>query len=303
MSELRNKRALITVEGGVGKNVMLTSILPDLAKYYEELYVVSPYVDIFKACSVVTDAFPMGQGSLYQELVLDDECDVLWREPYSNQKFIKKQCHLFDAWAQEYGIELSKPAMDYVPILDQIEKPIPNIDAIVADVKKQLGKFIIVQFCGGQSPVQPVQGYNDTVEPIHRNFHKGQELIDALKKAYPGRSILHYALQNEPSYEGAIKMVMPYLVYHVLAKYADKIICTDSSLQHMTTGVGADITVIWGETKPEHFGYNCNKNICAKNVVNSQPYFKPLGVSPSIVRMPSVDDIMNVVQGKETGVF
>ena len=303
MSELRNKRALITVEGGVGKNVMLTSILPDLAEYYEELYVVSPYVDVFKACSVVTEAFPMGQGSLYQELVLDDECDVLWKEPYSNQKFIKKQCHLFDAWAQEYGIELSKPAMDYVPILDQIDKPIPNIDAIVADVKKQLGKFIIVQFCGGQSPVQPMQSYNDTVEPIHRNFHKGQELINALKKAYPGRSVLHYALQNEPSYEGAIKMVMPYLVYHALAKYADKIVCTDSSLQHMTTGVGTDITVIWGETKPEHFGYNCNKNICAKNVVNSQPYFKPLGVSPSIVRMPSVDDIMDVVQGKETGVF
>jgi len=304
MSDIRNKRALLTVEGGVGKNVMLTSILPELAKYYEELYLVSPYIDVFNSCSVVTKAFPMQGGSLYQELVLDDECDVLWKEPYSNGNFIKKKHHLFDAWAQEYNITLSKPAMDYTPILDKIEACMPNIDTVVADVKKQLGKFIIVQFCGGQSPIAPMQGvYNDNIEPIHRNYHQGQELINALKKAYPNTSILHYALQNEPSYEGAIKMQIPFVAYHELAKYATKIVCTDSSLQHITTGVGADVTVIWGETRPEHFGYNCNKNICAKNVINSQPYFKPLGVSPSIVRMPSVSDVMDVVQGKETGVF
>jgi ADP-heptose:LPS heptosyltransferase len=141
------------------------------------------------------------------------------------------------------------------------------------------------------------------MEPIHRNYHKGQELIDALKEKYPGRSILHYALPNEPSYEGAVKMPLPYIVYHELGKVADAIVCTDSSLQHLTAGTNRNTTVIWGETRPEHFGYNFNKNICAKNVINSQPYFKPLGVSPSIVRMPSVKDVMNIVESNEAGVY
>ena len=93
------KRCLINVEGGLGKNIMLTAILQELKnkKGYEELYVISPYYDVFKCCPAVTDAFPPKQGTLYQELVLDDECDVLWKDPYNNQRFIKKQCHLFEA--------------------------------------------------------------------------------------------------------------------------------------------------------------------------------------------------------------
>ena len=85
------KKCLINVEGGLGKNVMLTAILEEFKrkKGYDEIYVISPYFDVFKACSAVTDAFPPMQGTLYQELVLDDDCDVYWKEPYSNQKFIR----------------------------------------------------------------------------------------------------------------------------------------------------------------------------------------------------------------------
>ena len=123
------KKCLINVEGGLGKNVMLTAILRELKeqKGYDEIYVISPYHDVFKACSVVTDAFQPGFGTLYQELVLDPNCDVLWKEPYSNQRFIKKQCHLFEAWAEEFGIELACDPGSYVPLLDNIEKEYPQV--------------------------------------------------------------------------------------------------------------------------------------------------------------------------------
>lgn len=292
------KKCLIAVEGGLGKNVMLTSIMPEIAKKYEEIYVVSPYFEVFKACSYVTDAFPMGQGSLYQELVLDDDCDVYWKEPYSNQKFIKKQCHLFDAWAEEYGITLTKNAMDYYPILDNIENEFPNIVSIVNDIiNKTSGKYIIVQFCGGQSPLGDMNApYNDRQEAIKRNYYKGQQIVDELHKEYPDCTIIHYALKNEPNYNGTEKIQIPSLAYHLLARQATKIVCTDSSLQHLCTHSAKDLTVIWGETRPEHFGYSSNKNICAKNVMNSQPYFKPLGTSPSIVKMPTVEEVMEVVK-------
>ena len=39
---MKNKRCLIAVEGGMGKNVMLTALMPELSKYYEDMYVCTP---------------------------------------------------------------------------------------------------------------------------------------------------------------------------------------------------------------------------------------------------------------------
>lgn len=302
------KKCLINVDGGLGKHVMFTSILKEFKekKGYDEIYVISSYFDVFKSCSVVTDAFPPMQGTLYQELVLDSDCDVYWKEPYSNQRFIKKECHLFDAWAEELGFQLSKPADEYCPSLDKIESEFPNVLSMVKEKIKDFNdNYILVQFNGGQSPLSPQVDengnqipYNDKQEGIKRNYFKGQEIINSLKEKYPETTIIHFALPNEPSYENSVKLQLPYLAYRLLAKNAKAVITTDSSLQHLSTGVNNNITVIWGETRPEHFGYKVNQNIAATNVLNSQPYFKPLGVSPSIVKMPEPDIIVASVVGK-----
>ena len=297
------KRCLINVEGGLGKNVMLTSILQEFKdkRGYDELYVVSPYHDVFKACSAVTDSFQPGAGTLYQELVLDPECDVFWKEPYSNQRFIKKQCHLFDAWAEELGFELSKPANEYVPLIDKIGDAFPSLVLLAAEKSGEWhDDFCLVQFSGGQSPLAPLVDpngnqipYQNAQEAIKRNYPRGQEVIDLLREKYgPSTTIVHFALPNEPSYNGAVKIEVPYLTYHMFAECAKEIVCIDSSLQHLAAGMNKNTTVVWGETRPEHFGYACNNNVAAKDVLNSQPYFKPLGVSPSIVRWPEPKELV-----------
>jgi len=304
-----SKKCLINVEGGLGKNVMLTAILQEFKekKGYDELYVISPYHDVFKACSAVTDAFPPMQGTLYQELVLDEDCDVYWKEPYSNQRFIKKQCHLFEAWAEELGFELDKPGNEYVPLLDKVAEEYPAVrQAAEQKLAEWHDNFCFVQFNGGQSPLSPMQDqngnpipYNDHQEAIKRNYFKGAEIVRLLKEKYPDTIVIHFALPNEPAIEGTEKIQVPYLTYHLLAAKAKAIVCTDSSLQHLSTGVNDNITVIWGETRPEHFGYECNNNVCAQNVLNSQPYFKPLGVSPSIVRMPEPEVVMETIMQED----
>lgn len=292
------RRCLINVEGGLGKNIMLTSILAEFKekKGYDELYVVSPYHDVFKSCSVVTDAFQPGLGTLYQELVLDPECDVYWKEPYSNQRFIKKQCHLLDAWAEELGFELDKAGDEYVPQLDRIADEYPHVQKAYEEYfRGWLENYCLVQFNGGQSPLTDVSKtkYNDHQEAIKRNYFKGEQVVKLLKEKHGDAcTIVHFALPNEPSIEGTIKIEVPYLTYHLLAAKAKEIVCTDSSLQHLSAGTNDNVTVIWGETRPEHFGYARNRNVCAKNVLNSQPYFKPLGVSPSIVKMPEPEEVV-----------
>ena len=297
-----SKKCLVNVEGGLGKNIMLTSILKELKEKggYDEVYVISPYHDVFKVCSAVTDAFQPGLGTLYQELVLDPDCDVLWKEPYSNQKFIKKECHLFDAWAAEFGITLTDKADTYVPCLDKVVEEYPALRQIADEKMNEWNhNFCLVQFTGGQSPLTPQkdqQGnpvpYMNAQETIKRNYAKGEQVVQLLKEKWPGTTVVHFGLPNEPSVNGAIKIEVPYLTYRLLALEAKEIICIDSSLQHLATGVNPNVTVVWGETRPEHFGYACNRNVAAKHVLNSQPYFKPLGISPSIVRMPEPEELV-----------
>lgn len=293
------KKCLITVEGGCGKNIMMTSILPIIKKYYDEVYIISPYYDVFKACPYVDEAFPMGQPNLYQELCLDPEMTILWREPYSNGKFIKKEIHLFEAWLEELNIPLPEGfnAMEYTPTLNPTEE-YPQIKKEVEEFINENKKIILVQFCGGQSPLGDINNtqYDDRQEGIKRNYHKAQQLINLLHDTYPDAKIIHYALKNEPDYDNTEKIVKPYLFYNELSKHVFKTVCTDSSLQHLVSGKCKDTTVIWGETRPNHFGYNCNKNICAPNIKNSQPYFKPLGVSPAILKFPSPEEVLRVVK-------
>ena len=296
------KKCLISVEGGLGKNVMLTAILREVKEKrgYDEMYVISPYHDVFKCCDAVTDAFQPGLGALYQELVLDPDCDVLWKEPYSNQRFIKKQCHLLEAWAEEFGIELDRPGDEYVPNLVKLENEFPIIaDLAMQKVTEWQNNYCLVQFNGGQSPLSPQkdqQGniipYHSTQEAIKRNYFKGQEIVGLLKAKWKGATIVCYALPNEPPLPGTVRVEIPYLTYHILARFAKEVICIDSSLQHLSAGVKENTTVIWGETRPEHFGYKWHRNVCAKNVLNSQPYFKPLGVSPSLVKMPDPKEVV-----------
>lgn len=293
-------RCLVNVEGGLGKHVMFTALTPILKEFYEEVYVVSAYYDVMQACSYVDQAFAFGMPNLYQDIVLDEDVEILWVEPYNHSGFIKKKCHLFDAWLDVMHITKATDNLDNRPIIDRVYDVFPQLrQEVEAQLNKMNNDFIVVQFCGGQSPLDPnmcKNQYNPTMEPLKRNYHQGQELINLLHEAYPSSTILHYALANEPAYQNSTKIEMTYLAWHEMVKNAKKVVVTDSSMQHIATSAQApDITVIWGETRPEHFGYASNKNICAQHVKNTQPYFKPLGASPAIVKFPTPKEIMEVV--------
>ena len=291
-------RCFVMINGGTGKSIMATAMMPLLKKKYEEVYVCSPYADVFKACSYVDEAFLPGQPNIYRDLLLDDDVELLCREPYQNARFIRKECHLFEAWAEEWGLELEQDPMTMHPVLDKWDE-FAQLLQTYKNMRDGWGDFMIVQFCGGQSPLTPnlqESAYNDHVEGLRRNYYKGAELIKLLKEAYPRTQIVHYALPNEPSYEGTIKVELPYLVYRKACEEAKAVITIDSSLQHLAAGACDKTVVIWGETAPEHFGYYCHRNLREKNIKNTQAYFQPLGSSPTRVPFPEPAAIMQEVQ-------
>lgn len=291
-------RCFVMINGGTGKSIMATAMMPLLKKKYDEVYVCSPYYDIFKCCPYVDEAFQPGMPNLYRDLLCDDDVELLCREPYNNPRFIKKEIHLFEAWAEEWGIELERDPMEMHPILTKWDE-LQAVHRRYDDMRKGWGKFVLVQFCGGQSPLVPQQQagqYNDHVEGLRRNYYKGQELVDLIKQEYPEHQIIHYALPNEPSYTKTIKVELPYLAYAKACEEADAIITIDSSLQHLAASTKTPRIVIWGETAPEHFGYASSVNLRCKGIKNTQPYFQPLGASPALVPFPEPEEVITALK-------
>ena len=160
----------------------------------------------------------------------------------------------------------------------------------ISDILSKIkDKFILVQFAGGQSPLDlPQDGdwtkkpYDYENEPLKRHYpiDKAQKFVDEFKKANPDVAVIQYALPNEPQIDKCEHFVVPYLVYYTLSK-SDRCLgafTIDSSLAHLITG-NTKVMTVWGHSLPEHFGYCCNKNVIQKCRRNDTLYFSLLGPS------------------------
>lgn len=277
------KKALVVVEGGLGKHIIFTALARQLKEKYGEVNVVSPYPDVMKACESIDKSFQFGTTDL-SKLVYEKDCDIFNGNPYTNQAFIKKKIHLLDAWSQQLGLKYSKsiPEIDTSLIDDKIQV---ETDKVIKDLGN---KYIVVQLTGGQSPI--TEGQGQYVEVLKRNYPYAQKLVNLIHKKYPKYKIVNFALPNEPDWKNTVKLQIPYIFYFNILKKARRVVCIDSALQHMAAAVGQKATVIWGETKPNHFGWDLHDNLLSDEQIGS-PYFVALGPSPANIEFPSSKEI------------
>jgi hypothetical protein len=96
------------IEGGLGKNVAATALLPSLAKKYSDrkIVVVASYPEIFLNHP---DAFRVYRVGLtpyfYEDYILGKDTLVFRHEPYFQTGHILKQKHLVENWCELLGIK------------------------------------------------------------------------------------------------------------------------------------------------------------------------------------------------------
>ena len=296
------KNIIIQISGGVGKHIAFTSLIPLIHEKYENIYLITPYGDLFFGNPHITKINPIMDKTFYKNIVLKDSTRVVMTDPYDVQSFIKKERHLLEVWGElcdvkvENGMEL-KPEI----FMDENEKF--TVDKIVNEIRESTkDKLILIQLNGGQSPhnfeqhgTQEFSFFNEGSKR-HYQFDYYVELIKKIKDIYPEHVILRYGLMNEPMPYEINKMVatmqpaVHYKNYYWLTKYAKHIICIDSSLQHMSAGTKSSI-VIWGDTRPEHFGYSIHRNLVEKNE-DTMAYCRPFGENNQKVKFTAPEKVL-----------
>jgi ADP-heptose:LPS heptosyltransferase len=126
-----------------------------------------------------------------------------------------------------------------------------------------IGKYIMIQFSGGQSKWN--YGENVQYQNINpnRNYqpYLAQQLVNMLQEEYKDTTIINCVLPNEPHYQKTIRCDLHWAQVHEMLKGSEGFISIDSCLQHFSASAEKHGVVIWGSTRWTQFGYSHNKNL------------------------------------------
>jgi len=268
------------VEGGIGRNVFFTALIPKLAELEpnKKILVTSSYSDVFENNPYVKRSLSRGTPYIWEDIILSDNYKTNFADPYFNDDFIKRKVHVIESWCNEFEIEYSKDM-----------KPELYFTKMVKDSAKQFrqntGPFIIVQFSSGQSPLtanlsQPFQWTG-----FQRNYpvENAKWLVKFIKEEFPGTTVVLYGLPNEgySDVEGLQLFQFGSLMYAALLEEAETFIGINSSLMHYAGAINKEGIVLWGGTSHKQWGYEIHNNLygdCSTgDPCCSRPYLRDLG--------------------------
>lgn len=293
------KKIYVDCRGGTGYNLSLVRVIQSLPKSDYQVKVMSPYWDIFAAAGI--EYYKPEEAKDFIFDAFDENAEIIEHRLYDMSDFIYKKLNYRDAWCKLLNVP-EVPEEDYNKLSLNPEKYFPQLSNSINEILGKVDKFILVQFAGGQSPLDvPQDGdwskkpYDYENEPLKRHYpiDKAQKFVDDFKAKHPDVAVIQYALPNEPQIEGCEHFVVPYLVYYSLSK-SDKCLgafTIDSSLAHLITG-NTKVMTIWGHSLPDAFGYCCNKNIIQKCRRNDILYFSLLGPSGAKVNYIEPEDAL-----------
>jgi hypothetical protein len=241
------------VEGGVGKCATFSALIPKL-KEKGDVQIYTPYIGCFASN-------PDVKLVLEQTLHLTDprimaSNNIFYCEPYKSNFQFGKQ-HIIESYCEHHGVEYT-PSM--VPKLYTTH----HKDSVKEWLtKNEIGKYIMIQFSGGQ----PQAGFNASnqytnINP-NRNYqpYLAQQVVDMLREEYKDTTIINCVLPNEPHYNDTIRCDLHWTQLHEMLKDAEGFVAIDSCLQHFSPSANKQGVVVWGSTRWTQFGYEHNKNL------------------------------------------
>jgi len=244
------------VEGGIGKCTAFTALIPKLAKKDgEAIQIYTPYIDCFAFNPDVAMAYEQSLPITDPRIMASD--NIYYCEPYKSNFAFGKQ-HLIEAYCKLFDV-------DYTPEMTPKLYTTHLKDRAVEWLEKNgiTGKYMLVQFSGGQPPIgwNPNNSYASHT-PL-RNYppYMAQQIINQLRTEYPNVAIVDVTLPNEPSFAGALKCTEHWAVIHEMLKHAEGFIAIDSCLNHFSASAKKSGVVLWGPTRWTQFGYAHNTNL------------------------------------------
>lgn len=240
------------IEGGLGKNVAATALLPALKKKYKtrKIILVVSYPEVFLNNPNVDRVYRVGMTPyFYDDYILDKDTIVFKHEPYFQTNHILKKTHLNKNWADLLGIDYKEelPELHFNMVQNnfqytwQREKPVMLVHTAG-------GLFQGQQLSYAWTRDMPIEYANWIAQEYSKKYH-----------------IIQVCRDNAPHIPGAevINQPMTNMELFSLVQASEKRVLIDSSLQHAAAAMNKPSTVLWIGTSPDNFGYKMHQNVKA----------------------------------------
>jgi hypothetical protein len=242
------KYLIFEITGGIGKNVMATSVVSSLQKKYidRKIILVTAWPDVWINNPNVYRIYSFDRlTNFYQTYVHNKDVKIFKIDPYSHQDYILKRKHLIQIWCDICEVEYdgSSPQIYLNPLEIEVAKIQLNFDKPI----------MLIHANGGISNQKiPYSWYRDLP------YSNGVDVVNQFKTDY---NIYQIAFENQPILPNVTRLNMS--LRHIFATFlfSTKRLLIDSFSQHISTALQLPSTVVWIGNKPEILGYNIHKNI------------------------------------------
>ena len=241
------------VEGGVGKCTAFSALIPKL-KEKSEIQIYTPYIGCFASNPDVKLVLEQTLHLTDPRIMASD--NIFYCEPYKSNFQFGKQ-HIIESYCEHHGVDYDK-SMTAKLYTEHHNKSVKEWLT-----KNEIGKYLLIQFSGGQPQIGFNPGNQYTNINPNRNYqpYLAQQVVNMLREEYKDTTIINCVLPNEPHYDGTIRCDLHWTQIHELLKDATGFVAIDSCLNHFSPSANKPGVVVWGSTRWTQFGYEQNTNL------------------------------------------
>jgi hypothetical protein len=233
--------SIFEIKGGVGKNIMATAVAADIKKNYpdNELIIVSAYPAVWINNPNVYRVHTFDKlDYFFDNYIKDRESKIFVSEPYHDEGYIYKKCHLIQSWENQFNLE--------------------------GDVSNSRPILLIQSSGGPENQNQKYSWYRDI--PVDIAQEVANHYLNNNHRVLHIRRNDQLALENVETVTGDNFRDL----FGVIA-LSDKRLFIDSFAQHAAIGLGLKSVVCWPVNNVVPLGYGVNHNIISQTNRKEQP--------------------------------
>lgn len=241
--------SIFHIEGGIGKNILATSVVSSLKKSEPErkIILVSAWPQVWFNNPDIEQIYPLGQvANFYKKFIKDKDCKIFRQEPYHHQDYITNKKHLIDVWCDLIGVKNDGqgPRLYFSPLeLESIRNKMLN------GVTKPI---FLLHTNGGGANGRPYSWYRDLPQS------NAIDIVNYFKNDY---HIYQIGYEKQNLIPGCHKLILETREILASPLFCKKRLFIDSFSQHAAKAFGQQSVVCWIGNRPEILGYDSHINV------------------------------------------
>ena len=238
---------ILTISGGVGKNILATALVKSIKKKYPKMNIVvlSAWKEVWLYNPYIYRSYVFGQTPYFYETYIKDKENVkiFNIEPYSTEDYILQKKHLLDIWCELYDLPNGE-----TPELFFNQREVE----FVKNNMVQNQEYMLIQTNGGSNANNKYSWMRDMP------MATAQEIVNEMSKSI---KVIHVrrddqlALQNTTQFKGSLRELF------VLIRESSKRLFIDSMCQHAAKALNKSSVVCWVKNNPHVLGWDIHDNV------------------------------------------